>query len=81
MKLASLREGGRDGALVVVSRDLTRAVRSPGAATMQGLLDDWDTHAPGLAELAARLETGSVDGEFAFDATRVASPLPLPSTQ
>ena len=43
MKLATLRRGGRDGRLVVVSRDLTRCLLVPGIApTLQAALDDWD---------------------------------------
>ena len=77
MKLGTLKEGGRDGTLIVVSRDLTRAVRVPGiAATLQGALDDWDTASAALADAAAKLEAGPVDGEFAFDPTAVSSPLP-----
>ncbi len=42
MKLGSLKEGGRDGTLIVVSRDLTRAVRATGIAdTLQRALEDW----------------------------------------
>ncbi len=42
MKLGSLKEGGRDGTLIVVSRDLSRAVRATGiAATLQQALEDW----------------------------------------
>ena len=47
MKLATLRDGTRDGELAIVSRDLTKAVRAAdtiaGLATLQQLLDDWDT--------------------------------------
>ena len=47
MKLGSLKAGGRDGALVVVSRDLTRAVRAGAIApTLQAALDDWSDAAP-----------------------------------
>ena len=47
MKLASLKEGGRDGTLVVVSRDLARAVRATGIApTLQRALEDWSNVAP-----------------------------------
>lgn len=77
MKLASLKEGGRDGTLIVVSKDLKRAVRANGiAATLQRALDDWKTIAPQLEEVAASLERGAVVGEFEFDAAAVASPLP-----
>lgn len=73
MKLASLT-GGRDGQLVVVSRDLSRMLPATGVATtLQGALDAWATCAPRLAELAAALEGG--DGA-AFDARACASPLP-----
>ena len=53
MKLASLR-GGRDGRLVVVSRDLRRAVPVPEVApTLQAALDDWARAEPGLRAAAA----------------------------
>ena len=56
MKLASLKSGGRDGTLVVVSRDLTRAVAVPDIArTLQAALDDWDRAAPALAAISAEL--------------------------
>ena len=52
MKLGSLKEGGRDGTLVVVSRDLSRAVKASGiAATLQAALDDWSNLAPRLNAL------------------------------
>lgn len=77
MKLASLKEGGRDGTLIVVSRDLSRAVRATGsAATMQDALDSWGDKSPQLAKIAAALEAGSVPGEFAFDTRNLAAPIP-----
>lgn len=76
MKLASMKHG-RDGALAVVSRDLTRAVRVPTiAATMQSLLDDWATLAPKLQQVAERLESGQLENEEAFDPALASSPLP-----
>ena len=49
MKLGSLKEGGRDGTLIVVSRDLTRAVRATGIApTLQRAQAAWSNTAPGL---------------------------------
>ena len=52
MKLGSLKEGGRDGTLIVVSRDLTRAVRATGIApTLQRALEDWSNTAPRLNAL------------------------------
>jgi fumarylacetoacetate (FAA) hydrolase len=78
MKLATLRRGGRDGRLVIVSRDLTRCVLVPGIApTLQSALDDWPTLAPRLAERAAALELASGHGEvMPFDAAQCAAPLP-----
>ncbi len=73
MKLASLK-GGRDGCLVVVSRDLARCLPATDITpTLQAALDDWDSIAPRLESLAARLESGA--GE-PFDETACASPLP-----
>ena len=72
MKLASLNKG-RDGELVVVSTDLTRCLPAADAApTLQAALDDWDSTAPKLDAIAARLEAGEGDA-FSED---VASPLP-----
>ncbi len=77
MKLASLKSGGRDGALVVVSRDLTRAVPVPDIApTLQAALDNWNENAAFLAEVARELERGSVGGEMPFDPQAAAAPLP-----
>src|SRR5688500_19561393 len=75
MKLASLK-GGRDGRLVVVSRDLTRSVPATGIApTLQAALDDWARAKPALESLAASLESGRA-GSTPFDARDAASPLP-----
>lgn len=75
MKLASLRHG-RDGRLVVVSRDLTRATDAfPVVPTLQAALDDWDRHAPRLGDLAEALEHGSVPS-FRFHEHDCAAPLP-----
>ncbi len=76
MKLATLREGGRDGRLLLVNRDLTRAVRARAAPTLQAALDDWATVAPALEAESATLLAGSVEGEFAFDPGDCAAPLP-----
>ncbi len=75
MKLASLRQG-RDGRLVVVSRDLTRyADASHIAPTLQSALDNWKRHAPRLETLAEEVELGSVPTER-FHEKDCASPLP-----
>ena len=75
MKLASLKHG-RDGRLVVVTADLTRATDAFFIApSLQAALDDWDRVAPRLADLAAQLELGSVPS-FRFHEHDCASPLP-----
>ncbi|RMD90316.1 MAG: 2-keto-4-pentenoate hydratase, partial [Alphaproteobacteria bacterium] len=75
MRLASLKEG-RDGRLVVVSRDGTRMASADGiAATLQAALDDWANVRPRLEALATALEAGEVAGE-PFDEAACASPLP-----
>jgi len=73
MKLASLKHG-RDGQLVVVSKDLSRYVAAADiAATLQDALDDWASVAPKLEALAETLESG---GGETFDSNEVSSPLP-----
>src|SRR3954470_3476319 len=60
MKLATLKAGGRDGTLVVVSRDLRTCQRVPKiAATMQFALDNWSLVAPRLAQVYADLNEGT----------------------
>lgn len=76
MKLGSLRNG-RDGQLIVVSRDLSRAVRVPYIApTMQAALDDWHQCAPKLAVVADNLEAGREDDAFDIEVDALAAPLP-----
>ncbi|MGF1454484.1 MAG: fumarylacetoacetate hydrolase family protein, partial [Alphaproteobacteria bacterium] len=75
MKLASLKEG-RDGRLVVVSKDLTRCTDAGRVApTLQAALDDWATAEPKLRDLASSLEAGAVPVER-FHERDCASPLP-----
>jgi fumarylacetoacetate (FAA) hydrolase len=75
MKLASLKHG-RDGRLILVSRDLTRYCEATDIApTLQAALDDWASLAPRLEERAAALEAGGVAGA-SFDPTACAAPLP-----
>ncbi len=76
MKLASLKHG-RDGMLVVVSRDLARYVAVPHIAhTLQAVMDDWAHTAPRLARVYDLLNEGHVAGEKAFHPQECASPLP-----
>ncbi|HHQ4566224.1 TPA: fumarylacetoacetate hydrolase family protein [Aeromonas hydrophila] len=77
MKLATLNNGKRDGALVVVSRDLSRAVRVPQlAATLQAALDEWAELAPKLTAVYQQLNDGACTDAFPFDETACLSPLP-----
>ncbi|NBD08922.1 fumarylacetoacetate hydrolase family protein [Corallococcus silvisoli] len=75
MKLASLNVG-RDGRLVVVSKDLSRqSDASAVVPTLQAALDDWERHAPALRALSERLEQGALPGA-PFEPERCAAPLP-----
>jgi fumarylacetoacetate (FAA) hydrolase len=75
MKLASLKTG-RDGRLVVVTRDLTRCTPAEGIApTLQAALESWAEAEPRLRALAGDLEAGKVEGQ-GFDPAACASPLP-----
>lgn len=77
MKLASLRNGMRDGQLLVVSRDLSRALPVPHiASNLQAALDDWARISPRLEEAALDLEGGHGTGSIAFQPTQVLAPLP-----
>ncbi len=77
MKLGSLKEGGRDGCLVVVSRDMTRAVRATGIADiLQRALEDWSNIAPRLNTLYEALNAGTAEGAFDLDPAELAAPLP-----
>ncbi|MFQ5958917.1 MAG: fumarylacetoacetate hydrolase family protein [Alphaproteobacteria bacterium] len=77
MKLASLRQGGRDGTLVVASRDLRRAVAVPEVArTLQAALDDWHEVAPELASIYRLLNQEEQPAAFDLDPRALAAPLP-----
>jgi fumarylacetoacetate (FAA) hydrolase len=59
MKLGTLRDGSRDGQLVVVSRDLATAHYASGIASrLQQALDDWNFIAPQLQDLSDALNGG-----------------------
>ena len=71
MKLATLDNGARNGRLVVVSRDLKRAVDAGAAApTFLSALEHWSSAGPKLSDIAERLEAGAGHGSFDFDETR-----------
>jgi fumarylacetoacetate (FAA) hydrolase len=77
MKLATYKDGSRDGQLVVVSRDLKTAHYATGIATrMQQVLDDWSFYSPQLEELYQHLNQGRLRHAFEFDTSRCMAPLP-----
>ena len=77
MKLATYKDGSRDGQLVVVSRDLATAHYATGiAARLQQALDDWSFISPQLQDLSETLNTGKARHAFAFDPAQCMAPLP-----
>jgi len=76
VKLASLKHG-RDGKLIVVSQDLSRAIAADGIApTLQAALDTWERSAPRLERLYREVTDGAPIGSFSFRPGDCASPLP-----
>ncbi|MBK9030607.1 MAG: fumarylacetoacetate hydrolase family protein [Myxococcales bacterium] len=76
MKLATLRDGTRDGRLLVVRADGEVGAPAPAPWTsMQRALDDWDAAEPALRATAAALDGGHLDG-VPIDPARLAAPLP-----
>ncbi len=76
MRLATLRDGSRDGRLVVVGRDGTRGIDARAAAgSLRAALEDWTRAAPSLERLALELDKGS-PAAFELDLTKLAAPLP-----
>ncbi len=77
MKLATLKNGSRDGQLVVVSSDGQWALdASHVAPTLQHAIEHWNSAAPQLLALANQLSTGAVDQRLAFDPAQAMAPLP-----
>ena len=77
MKLATYRDGSRDGQLVVVSRDLALAHYASGVATrLQQVLDDWSFLSPQLEEISQTLNHGKARHAFAFEPEKCMAPLP-----
>ncbi len=75
MKLATLKDGSRDGQLVVVDNDLERYTPTGAVAgTLQRALDEWAEAEAGLKDIAERLNLGQIEGE-PFDQTACCSPL------
>lgn len=77
MKLATLRDGTRDGRLLVVSRDLASCAPAPATAhTLQQALDDWDAVLPKLLAISEKLDGGGIAGTMEFNPRDCAAPLP-----
>ncbi|ADX44568.1 FAA hydrolase family protein [Paracidovorax avenae] len=77
MKLATYKDGSRDGQLVVVSRDLGTAHYATGIASrLQQVLDDWGFLAPQLQDLYEQLNAGRAPHAFPFEPERCMAPLP-----
>ena len=77
MKLATYKDGSRDGQLLVVSRDLSTAHYATGIAErMQQLLDDWNFISPQLQDLSETLNNGKTRNAFPFDPRQCMAPLP-----
>jgi fumarylacetoacetate (FAA) hydrolase len=77
MKLATYKDGSRDGQLVVVSRDLSQAHYATGIAdALQQALDDWNFISPQLQDLYLTLNGGKARHAFAFDPKMCMAPLP-----
>ncbi len=77
MKLATLRNGTRDGRLVIVSTDLQWAVdATPVVPTLQQALEQWDDVATDLQRLASALQAGEASGAFRFEPQQAMAPLP-----
>ena len=77
MKLATLRDGTRDGALMVVNRELTQMASATHVTpTLQAALDDWAAVEIRLRTLFEQLQAGRIEHAVAFDPTQLAAPLP-----
>ena len=77
MKLATYKDGSRDGQLVVVARDLSQAVYASNIANrLQQVLDDWNYLSPQLQDMYDNLNNGRARHAFAFDPKMCMAPLP-----
>ncbi len=77
MKLATLKDGTRDGTLIVVSQDMKRALKADDIApSLQAALDDWDYISPQLVDRYDMLNRAGASRAFDFDPKQCASPLP-----
>ena len=77
MKLASIKNNSRDGQLIIVSKDLSRAVvAGPNSPTMQFAIDNWSDLVDELRQSYERLNNNELSDAFDFDVTQAMAPLP-----
>jgi len=77
VKLATLKDGTKDGKLLVVSKDLKRAVIAASVATtLQHALESWETSAPRLQSLYTNINDRNAAGSFPLEIPQLSSPLP-----
>ena len=77
MKLATYKDGSRDGQLLVVSQDLSSAHYATGIASkLQQVLDDWNFLSPQLQDLYETLNSGKARHAFPFESAQCMAPLP-----
>ncbi|HEO1802614.1 fumarylacetoacetate hydrolase family protein [Acinetobacter baumannii] len=77
MKLATIKDGSRDGRLVIVSKDLLTATLATGIAlTLQNALENWEEAEPKLQQKYRALNQGTEQDAFDFDPTEAMAPLP-----
>jgi fumarylacetoacetate (FAA) hydrolase len=77
MKLATIRNGSRDGRLAVVTKDLSRAVYATAITpTLLDAIERWHVVEASLQSLSQALAAGDCDGTFAFDPAQAMAPLP-----
>ena len=77
MKLASLKTGGRDGSLVLVSHNLKKAVKAEHIVpTLREAIEDWNKYSPQLQKLSDALNAGLAKDSFDFETNKLGAPLP-----
>jgi fumarylacetoacetate (FAA) hydrolase len=76
MKLATLKNGSRDGQLIIVSRDLKRASKAHDYKTLQNAIDNWDDAKPKLEKIYEKLNLRTCEEIFMLDTKDLLAPLP-----